>query len=55
LAEDRFANGSKTHVHGERDLASLTPGPSLDFGLSGLMLIGFTIVAAPQWSPWAYF
>jgi hypothetical protein len=32
LAEDRFAQGSKTHVHGQRDLASSAPGPSLDFG-----------------------
>src|SRR5882724_13350680 len=32
MAEDRFANGSKTHVHGERDLTPSAPGPSLDFG-----------------------
>jgi hypothetical protein len=32
LAEDRFAYGSKTHVHRERDLAPSAPGPSLDFG-----------------------
>src|SRR3984885_12865821 len=32
LAEDRFANGSKTHVHGQRDLAPSAPSPSLDFG-----------------------
>src|SRR5277367_3709145 len=32
LAEDRFAKGSKTHVHGERDLTPSAPGPSLDFG-----------------------
>jgi hypothetical protein len=32
MAEDRFANGSKTHVHGQRDLAPSAPGPSLDFG-----------------------
>jgi hypothetical protein len=32
MAEDRFANGSKTHVHGERDLAPSAPGSSLDFG-----------------------
>jgi hypothetical protein len=32
LAEDRFANGSKTHVHGQRDLTPSAPGPSLDFG-----------------------
>jgi hypothetical protein len=32
MAEDRFANGSKTHVHGQRDLTPSTPGPSLDFG-----------------------
>src|ERR1700722_5148247 len=32
LAEDRFASGSKTHVHGERDLAPSAPGPSLDLG-----------------------
>src|SRR5271170_2755219 len=31
LAEDRFAKGGKTHVHGERDLAASAPGPSLDF------------------------
>src|SRR5580704_6660581 len=32
LAEDRFAKGSKAHVHSQRDLAPSTPGPSLDFG-----------------------
>src|SRR5271170_5364249 len=32
LAEDRFANGSKTYVHGQRDLTPSAPGPSLDFG-----------------------
>jgi hypothetical protein len=32
LAEDRFANGSKTHVNGQRDLTPTAPGPSLDFG-----------------------
>src|SRR5580692_9193027 len=32
LAEDRFAKGSKTHVHGERDLTPSAPGPPLDFG-----------------------
>ena len=32
MAEDRFANGSKTHVHGQRDLTPSAPGPSLDFG-----------------------
>jgi hypothetical protein len=32
LAENRFANGSKTHVHGQRDLTPSAPGPSLDFG-----------------------
>jgi hypothetical protein len=32
LAEDRFANGSKTHVHGQRDLTPSAPGPSRDFG-----------------------
>src|SRR6202034_728671 len=32
LAEDRFANGSKTHVHGERDLTPSAASPSLDFG-----------------------
>src|SRR6202167_4823894 len=32
LAEDRFANGSKTHVHGQCDLTPPAPGPSLDFG-----------------------
>jgi len=33
LAEDRFANGSKTHVHGQRDLTPSTPGPSLDLAI----------------------
>src|ERR1700722_9395411 len=32
LAEDRFANGSKTHIHGERDFTASATGPSLDFG-----------------------
>src|SRR5712691_5975738 len=32
MAEDRFAHGSKTHIHGERDLVFFVPGPSLDFG-----------------------
>src|SRR6267142_7295715 len=32
MAEDRFANGSKTHVHGQRDLTPSAPGPALDFG-----------------------
>src|ERR1700689_3051516 len=32
MAKDRFANGSKTHVHGECDLTPSAPGPSLDFG-----------------------
>jgi hypothetical protein len=32
VAEDRFANGGKTHVHGQRDLAPSAPGPSLDLG-----------------------
>src|SRR5260221_2652237 len=32
LAEYRFANGSKTHVHGQRDLTPSAPGASLDFG-----------------------
>jgi hypothetical protein len=32
MTEDRFANGSKTHVHGQRDLTPSAPGPSLDFG-----------------------
>jgi hypothetical protein len=32
MAEERFANGSKTHVHGQRDLTPSTPCPSLDFG-----------------------
>src|SRR5271170_8041884 len=32
LAEDRFANGSKTHVYGQRDLTPSAPSPSLDFG-----------------------
>src|ERR1700722_2073357 len=32
MAEDRLANGSRTHVHGQRDLPPSAPGPSLDFG-----------------------
>jgi hypothetical protein len=32
MAEDRFASGGKTHVHGQRDLAPSAPGASLDFG-----------------------
>src|ERR1700722_12332467 len=32
MAEDRFANGGKTHVHGQCDLTPSAPGPSLDFG-----------------------
>src|ERR1700694_153375 len=32
LAEDRFANGSKTHVHGQCDLTPSAPGPPLGFG-----------------------
>jgi hypothetical protein len=32
LAEDRFTNGGKTHVHGECDLTASAPSPSLDFG-----------------------
>jgi hypothetical protein len=32
LAEDRFAGGSKAHVHGQRDLTAPSPGPSLNFG-----------------------
>jgi hypothetical protein len=36
LTEDRFANGSKTHVHGQRDLTPSAPSPSLDFGNSCL-------------------
>jgi hypothetical protein len=32
LTKDRFANGSKTHVHGQRDLTPSAPSPSLDFG-----------------------
>src|SRR5580658_7447977 len=36
LAEDRFANGSKTHIHGQCDLTTSAPGPSLDFGNSCL-------------------
>src|SRR5580700_4270588 len=31
LAEDRFANGSKTHVHGQRDLTPAASGPAFDF------------------------
>ena len=32
LTENCFANGSKTHVHGQRDLIASTPAPSFDFG-----------------------
>src|ERR1700733_15029184 len=32
MAEDGFANSSKTHVHGQRDLAPSAAGSSLDFG-----------------------
>src|ERR1700685_2133705 len=32
MAEDRFANGSQTHVHRQRDRPPSAPGPSLDFG-----------------------
>src|ERR1700722_16632090 len=32
VSEDRLANRSKTHVHGQRDLAPSAPGPPLDFG-----------------------
>src|SRR5260370_21095139 len=32
MAEDRFANRMKTHVHGQCDLTPSAPGPSLDFG-----------------------
>jgi len=32
MAKDRFAYGSKTHVHGQRDLTPSAPAPSLDFG-----------------------
>ncbi|KUN40804.1 hypothetical protein AQJ27_40820 [Streptomyces olivochromogenes] len=32
LAEDCFADGCETHVHGQRDLTASTPGPTLDFG-----------------------
>jgi hypothetical protein len=32
LAEDGFANGSKTHIHGQRDFTPSTAGASLDFG-----------------------
>src|SRR5258707_13779873 len=32
MAEDRFANGSKRHVHGQRDLTPAASGTSLDFG-----------------------
>src|SRR6202046_5666787 len=32
MAEDRFANGSKTHIRRQRDFTPSTPGPSLDFG-----------------------
>src|SRR5580698_2141331 len=32
MAEDRFANGSKTHIHRQGDFTSSAPGPSLDFG-----------------------
>jgi hypothetical protein len=36
MAEDRFASGSKTHVHSQRDLTPSAPAPSLDFGNSDL-------------------
>src|SRR5580700_1100592 len=32
LAEDRLADGSKTHVYGQRDLTPSAASPSLDFG-----------------------
>src|SRR5580700_2903560 len=32
LAEDRLAYGSKTHVHGQRDLTPSAPGSPLDLG-----------------------
>jgi hypothetical protein len=32
MAEDRFAGGGKTHVHGQRDLTPSALGPSLNFG-----------------------
>jgi len=32
LAEDRLAHGSKTHVHGQRDLIPSAAGPPLDLG-----------------------
>jgi hypothetical protein len=32
LAEDRFTNGRKTHVHGQRDLTPAASGSSLNFG-----------------------
>ncbi len=32
LAEDCFANGGKTHIHGQRDLTPSATSPSLDFG-----------------------
>jgi hypothetical protein len=32
MAEDRFANGGKTHVHGQRDLTPSAAASSLDFG-----------------------
>ena len=32
MAKDRFADGSKTHVHGQRDLTPSAPAPSFDLG-----------------------
>src|SRR5271156_4624708 len=32
MAEDRFANGGKTHIHRQRDFTPSAPGPALDFG-----------------------
>jgi hypothetical protein len=32
MAEDRFADCGKTHIHSQRDLTSSAPGPSFDFG-----------------------
>src|SRR5580704_18237999 len=32
MAEDRFANSGKTHIHRQGDFTSSAPGPSLDFG-----------------------
>jgi len=32
MAEDRFADSTKTHIHRQRYFTTSSPGPSLDFG-----------------------